>query len=139
MSIGYQGLQLQKLLVGATRTLIDGLTQNAITVSPAGDVGAVTPGINGGGMLESWVNDAHTITIEVHQTSTAIDTLYELTDSVRVFPIFYELARHTIEAFAIVQNWGDVSGAVGTSSRTITLGIIRQTGGKTGTGTILQS
>lgn len=139
MAVGLQNKRLQALYVGEAGTKIDGLADAGITVAPAGDVGAGVSGVAGDTALEITGMNLYTITVVVHQTSTGIDTLYDLLDTVGSFPIKYELGRATVEGVCVMGNEGELSGAKGVMERTITLICARTTGGRTGSGSILQA
>lgn len=137
--IGHDQKQAQKLQIGPQRLEVTGLGPGAVVYTQSEDNGSVVAGITGGGSLESSNVDTFTMTVELLQQSPSIDDFYNLHDTIRVIPIFFELGRANVSAWVIVQNFGELSGAKGSQVRTITLGGVRTTGGRTGSGQVLSA
>ena len=121
-------LNAAKFLVGPKLIPLRGAADDFFVISQLSDVGAVQGGIQGDVLLVSRVQNAYTAAITVNQASAAIGTLLNLGALGTEFPVAIEYNDYTFNGWAIVMNTGDVAASLGTTTRTITLGLAYQSG-----------
>lgn len=115
-------LRAQNLQLGSEFTRVTGLAKEGVTVTPMGDSGAITTGVQGDYMFEVLAVTGYTMNVNVLRTATqAIDLILTLRDTVGVFPCKFELGQANIQGFAVVQNEGVLDGSEGNNTRTFVL------------------
>ena len=127
----------QRLFIGEAKDIAVGLGPNGVVISPNGDSGSVTSGVQGDTVLETMAMNAFAMAAEVLQQSPTIATFMASEAAGTPFACAYSLGDYEVTGFGVVQNIGEVSGAQGTNVRTITIAFAKQAGGLTGTGEIL--
>lgn len=137
MSIGGQEKRNQALFIGQDFVKVTGLGPGGIKIAPMADRGSVTSGVQGDTVLEIMAMNAFTITVEFLQTSTSIDDMLELMNTVGFIPVKYEYGRYNVQGIAVINNEGEMDGSQGGNLRTVILGFARQQGGNTGAGVVL--
>ena len=121
-------LNAAKFLVGPKLERLRGAADDYFTISRASDVGAIMGGIQGDVMLSSRDQNAYTASITMMQSSSAVRTLLDLQALGVAFPVAVEFNDFTFNGWAVVVNTGDVAASLGTTTRTITLGMAYQSG-----------
>ena len=127
----------QRLFVGEGKEIVNGLGLNGVVVSPLGDSGSVTPGVQGDTVLETMAMNAFTMAVEMLASSPSLAFFLANEAAGTPFACAYSLGDYEVTGFGVVQNIGEVSGAQGTNVRVVTLAFAKQAGGLTGTGEIL--
>ena len=121
-------LNAARFLVGPKRVPLRGAADDFFVISQLSDVGAIQGGIQGDVLLISRSQNGYTASITVNQASPAIGTLLGLAALGNEFPVSIEFNDYTFNGFAVVMSTGDVAASLGTTTRTITLGMAYQTG-----------
>lgn len=132
-------LNTARIFMGAEKSLIRGQAEDFFTISPDGDRGGKTNGIGGDVAIWSRKNNGYTMTVTVFQESSAVDTILGLGETDAPIPIAVNYGRFSFIGVAVIQNEGEWVAGVGGRTRTITLGLARQSGNKNaGVGTVFQ-
>jgi hypothetical protein len=134
MAVQFVAKRSQNLQVGPTFEKVTGLSEDGVVVAPMGDHGAVTKGVQGDVMLEAMSVNGYTITVSLLASSPSIQTILGLRDEFGFFQVKFEFGGTNLQGFAVVLNEGEASGAVGTKTRVITLGVAKTTGSLYGIG-----
>lgn len=114
-------LNAAKFLVGPNKKRLKGAAEDFWSIATMGDTGTVVQGCQGDVMLVSNVVNAYTASITVHQASPAVGDLLKLIGN--SFPVAVSMNDFSFVGFAIVTNPGEWVAGLGTSTRTITLGM----------------
>ena len=111
----------QDLQIGPTFRHITGLSDDGVVVAQMGDIGAVITGIQGDTQLEAYAVNAYTITVNLH--SGSIDIAYIMSFAGAFFPVKFLLGGVDVQGTGVIQNAGERSGAKGTTTTTIVIGL----------------
>ena len=111
----------QDLQIGPTFRHITGLSDDGVVVAQMGDIGAVITGIQGDTQIEAYAVNAYTVTVNLHSGSS--DIAYIMSFSGTFFPVKFLLGGVDVQGQGVIQNAGERSGAKGTTTTTIVIGI----------------
>ena len=111
----------QDLQIGPTFRHITGLSDDGVVVAQMGDIGAVITGIQGDTQLEAYAVNAYTITVNLHSGSS--DIAYIMSFAGAFFPVKFLLGGVDVQGQGVIQNAGERSGAKGTTTTTIVIGL----------------
>lgn len=132
-------LNAAKFFVGPNLVRLKGAADDYFTIAKVSDVGAVVSGIQGDAMLMTRTQYAYMGTLTLQQASSAVDTLLLLSEAGQAFPVKVDFNDFSFVGFAVVQNEGELAASLGTTTRTITLGMVKSSGNTAaGSGRTLQ-
>lgn len=117
-----------KIYVGAQMKLLDGFGEEKFSCVPAADRGSLVSGVDGDTMHMIRNNRAWTLTLTLLIASPAVSVVLGLQSLGVVFPIKIEYGDWNLVGVANVINEGDVAAGLGTTTRTITLGVSKISG-----------
>lgn len=111
----------QDLQIGPAFRHITGLSDDGVVLTQSGDIGAVITGIQGDTQLEAYAVNAYTITVNLHSGSS--DIAYIMSFAGTFFPVKFLLGGVDVQGTGVIQNAGERSGAKGTTTTTIVIGL----------------
>lgn len=111
----------QDLQIGPTFRHITGLSDDGVVVAQMGDIGAVITGIQGDTQIEAYAVNAYTVTVNLHSGSS--DIAYIMDFAGTFFPVKFVLGGVDVQGTGVIQNAGERSGAKGTTTTTIVIGL----------------